>query len=149
METPARRLVVPTDFSETADRALTKAIEMARALPAQISLIHVHSPLMLLPPPIDMVSLSQVFPKAQEKMEAALEVRAGRAREAGVECEVELLEGSPHVEIVSFAETVGAELIVLGTHGRGGLAHAVLGSVTERVIHRATCPILVVPDRKR
>jgi nucleotide-binding universal stress UspA family protein len=149
METPERRLVVPTDFSETADRALGKAIEMARALPAKISLIHVHSPVVVLPPPIDMVSLSTIFPKAQEKMEEALEVRAGRAREAGVECEIELLEGSPHVEIVSFAETVGAELIVLGTHGRGGLAHAVLGSVTERVIHRATCPVLVVPDRKR
>jgi universal stress protein A len=44
---------------------------------------------------------------------------------------------------------VGAELIVMGTHGRSGIAHVVLGSVTERVLHRATCPVLVVPERKR
>jgi nucleotide-binding universal stress UspA family protein len=149
MNTPVRRLVVPTDFSETADKALARAIELARALPAQISLIHVHSPVMMLPPPIDMVSLSTVFPNALEKMTEALETRAARVREAGITCDVELMEGSAHVEIVAFAEKVGAELIVIGTHGRGGLAHAVLGSVTERVIHRATSPILVVPDRKR
>jgi nucleotide-binding universal stress UspA family protein len=149
MDTPARRLVVPTDFSETADRALSKAIEMARALPARISLVHVFSPVVVLPPPIDMVSLSTVFPRAQEKMEEALELRAAQVREAGVDCDTELVEGSPHVEIVAFAEKVNAELIVVGTHGRGGLAHAVLGSVTERVIHRTTCPVLVVPDRKR
>jgi nucleotide-binding universal stress UspA family protein len=148
MDTPVRRLVVPTDFSPTADRALSRAIDMARALPARIELIHVHSPVLVLPPPIDMVSLSTVFPKAQEKMEEALEARAGRVRDAGVECDIQLLEGSPHVEIVALADKVQAELIVLGTHGRGGLAHAVLGSVTERVIHRATCPVLVVPDRK-
>jgi universal stress protein A len=144
-----RRLVVPTDFSETADRALAKAIDIARVLPADIALIHVHSPVMVLPPPIDMVSLSTVFPQALEKMEEALQARASRVREAGVACEVELIEGSAPAEIVAFAERVGAEQIVIGTHGRSGLAHAVLGSVTERVIHRAPCPVLVVPDRKR
>src|SRR4051812_9255328 len=102
MDTPARRLVVPTDFSETADRALTKAIEIARALPAAISVIHVHSPVMVLPPPIDMVSLSTVFPQALEKMEEALESRAAGVREAGGECEIELVEGSAPAEIVAF-----------------------------------------------
>lgn len=148
MDTPPRRLVVPTDFSETADRALAVAIDMARALPAHITLIHVHSPIMLLPPPIDMVSLDSVFPKALQKMEEALEARAVRVRDAGLDCDIELIEGAPHVEIVNQAEKEKAELIVLGTHGRGGLASAILGSVTERVIHRATCPVLVVPDRK-
>jgi nucleotide-binding universal stress UspA family protein len=149
METAARRIVVPTDFSQTADHALSKAIEMARALPAQLCLIHVHSPVVVLPPPIDMVSLTTVFPKALEQMGDALEERSARVRDAGVACEAELIEGSPPAEIVGFADRSGAELIVMGTHGRGGLAHAVLGSVTERVIHRAPCPVLVVPDRKR
>src|SRR5688572_21197048 len=148
MDTPSRRLVVPTDFSETADRALAVAIDMARVMPAHISLLHVHSPLMLLPPPIDMVSLDAIFPKALQKLEEALEVRAGRVRDAGISCDIELIEGAPHVEIVNQAQKENAELIVLGTHGRGGLASAILGSVTERVIHRSTCPVLVVPDRK-
>ena len=149
MDTPSRLLVVPTDFSETADKALAVAMDMARSLPARLSLIHVHSPLMLLPPPIDMVSLDAVFPKAMQKMEEALELRAQRVRDAGIVCDVMLIEGAPHVEIVNHAEKQNGELIVLGTHGRGGLASAILGSVTERVIHRATCPVLVVPDRKR
>ena len=143
MDTPSRRLVVPTDFSETADKALAVAMDMARSLPARISLLHVHSPLMLLPPPIDMVSLDAVFPKALQKMEEALELRAQRVRDAGIACDVMLIEGAPHVEIVNHAQKESTELIILGTHGRGGLASAVLGSVTERVIHRSTCPVLI------
>ena len=149
MDAPARWLVVPTDFSETADRALGAGIEMARALSAKISLVHVYSPVLVLPPPIDMISLPSVFPDAIRKMEEALETRAARVRDAGIACEVQLIEGNAHVEIVRHAEALGAELIVLGTHGRSGLAHAVLGSVAERVIHRATSPLLVVPDRRR
>jgi universal stress protein A len=145
----ARVFLVPTDFSETADRALTTAIEMGRPLQAQVHLVHVFSPIVMLPPPLDMVSLPSVLPNALPKMEEALEARAGRVREAGLACEVALIEGTPAAEIVEHAAKVGAGLIVIGTHGRGGLAHAVLGSVTERVLHRATCPVLVVPDRKR
>jgi nucleotide-binding universal stress UspA family protein len=142
-------MVVPTDFSETADKALAVAMDLARSLPARLSLIHVHAPVMMLPPPIDMVSLDTIFPKAMEKLEEALAARAARVRDAGIDCDTAVLEGAPHVEIVNQAEKENAELIVMGTHGRGGLASAILGSVTERVIHRATCPVLVVPDRKR
>jgi universal stress protein A len=149
MDTTARQIVVPTDFSETADRALATAIDMGRALTARVHLVHVYSPVMVLPPPIDMVSLPTVFPHALQKMEEALEARATRVREAGLDCEVSLLEGNAHVEIVRHADNVNAVLIVLGTHGRSGLAQAVLGSVAERVIHRASCPVLVVPERRR
>jgi nucleotide-binding universal stress UspA family protein len=142
------RFVVPTDFSDTADRALDAAIELARPLGGQLHLIHVYAPVLVLPPPLDMVSLPAVFPDVLQKMEEALEARARRVREAGPGCEVELLEGSPPVEVVACAERVHAAMIVVGTHGRSGLAHAILGSVTERILHRATCPVLVVPDRK-
>jgi universal stress protein A len=149
MDTDARSIVVPTDFSETADRALTTAMDMGRALSARVHLVHVYAPVMVLPPPFDMVSLPTMFPNALQKMEEALETRAARVREAGITCEVALLEGNAHVEIVRHADAIGAELIVLGTHGRSGLAQAVLGSVAERVIHRASCPVLVVPERRR
>jgi nucleotide-binding universal stress UspA family protein len=142
-------MVVPTDFSDTADRALGTAIDLARPLGAELLVVHVYSPVVVLPPPIDMVSLPTVFPQALQRMQEALEKRAGRVREAGLSCTVALIEGHPHVEIVRHAESSGAELIVMGTHGRGGLAHAVLGSVTERVIHKAPCAVLVVPDRKK
>jgi nucleotide-binding universal stress UspA family protein len=147
--TPERRLVVATDFSETADRALAAAIDLARSLSAQIVLVHVYAPVMVLPPPLDMVSLPAVFPNLMPKMEAAIDARAARVHDAGLACEVELIEGNPQVEICRYAETVQAELIVLGTHGRSGLYHAVLGSVAERVIHRSTRPVLVIPDRRK
>jgi universal stress protein A len=140
--------LVPTDFSETADHALAAAIEMGRALQARLHVVHVYSPVLLLPPPLDLISLPALLPNALPKMEEALEARARQVREAGLPCEVTLLEGSPPAEIVRQAAAVGAGLIVIGTHGRGGLAHAVLGSVAERVLHHATCPVLVVPDRK-
>jgi universal stress protein A len=144
----ARRILVPTDFSETADRALATAIELGRSLGAEVHVVHVFSPVVMLPPPLDMISLPSLLPNVLPKMEEALEARAARVREAGLTGTVELIEGTPPVEIVRHATKVGAELIVVGTHGRSGLAHAVLGSVAERVLHRATCPVLVVPDRK-
>lgn len=149
MDTGVRRVVVPTDYSEIADRALAAAIELGKPLGATLTLVHVYTPVVLLPPPMDVISLSTVFPKALERMTEALEERAARVRAAGLPCETALLEGTPHLEIVRHAGETGATLIVMGTHGRGGLAHAVLGSVTERVIHRSPVPILVVPEVRR
>jgi nucleotide-binding universal stress UspA family protein len=62
-----------------------------------------------------------------------------------VPCTTSSLDGIPHKEIVDHAKKVGADLILIGTHGRSGLSHAVLGSVAERVVQRARRPVLVVP----
>ena len=64
---------------------------------------------------------------------------AGRA-----EVVTEVPRGSPHIEIVRLAEERGADLIVMATHGRGFISHAILGSTTERVVRRAPCPVLVI-----
>ena len=68
-------------------------------------------------------------------------------RAAGLRCETAMLVGRPDAEIVARANATGAELIVMGTHGRSGLAHALLGSVAERVVQHSPCPILIVPKR--
>ena len=60
-----------------------------------------------------------------------------------------MLEGTTHEEIVREARDSAADLIVIGTHGRRGLAHAMLGSVAERVVQRASCPVLSVPFSKK
>jgi nucleotide-binding universal stress UspA family protein len=143
-----RRILVPTDFSETADRALEMAIEMGRALDAVVELVHVSAPVLVLPPPFELVPIPTLFPQLPRRIEEGLETRAARVREAGLSCEIATLDGAPHLEIVREAEDTRAYLIVMGTHGRGGIGHAVLGSVAERVVHRAKCPVLVVPDRK-
>jgi nucleotide-binding universal stress UspA family protein len=145
---PVRRIVVATDFSATADRALDLAIDMAKALAAQIAIVHVTASTVVLPPPLELVPVPTVFPDLSRRVHEGLEARAARVREAGVGCETAALEGNDHVEIVRYAKDTGAYLVVMGTHGRSGLAHAVLGSVAERVLHRAPCPVLVVPDRR-
>jgi universal stress protein A len=143
---PVRRIVVATDFSGTADRGLDVAIAMARALGAQLTIVHVTQASMVLPPPLELVPTATLFPGLQRRVQDGLEARAVRVREAGVECETAELSGSAHLEIVGYARDTGATMLVMGTHGHGGLAHAVIGSVTERVVHRAPCPVLVVPD---
>jgi universal stress protein A len=140
--------VVASDFSPTADHALDVAIAMARALGAQLAIAHVTAPVMVLPPPLEMIPVGTLFPGLAERIQESLEARSTLVRDAGVACETAELEGNSHVELVRYAKEIGADLVVLGTHGRSGVAHAVLGSVAERVVHRAPCPVLVVPDRR-
>jgi nucleotide-binding universal stress UspA family protein len=143
-----RKILHPTDFSATADRALEVAIELGRALQTEVEIVHVSAPVMVLPPPFEMVPIPTLFPDWSRRVEEGLEARSARVREAALGCESKLLDGAPHIEIVREAEAIDAALIIMGTHGRGGLGHAVLGSVAERVLHRAKCPVVVVPDRK-
>jgi nucleotide-binding universal stress UspA family protein len=83
-------------------------------------------------------------PGSDEAMAAAVDF-ATRAGAAGVACRTKMVEGLPATEIVQRAREIGADLIVIGTHGRRGIAHVVLGSVAERVVQHAPCPVLTVP----
>jgi len=143
-----RRILVPTDFSECADRALDMAIELGRSLDVLITVAHVSAPVMVLPPPFELIPVPTLFPNLPRRIEEGLEARAAKVRAAGLECDTSTLDGAPYLEIVRAAEDTGAYLIVMGTHGRGTIGHALLGSVAERVVHRAKCPVLVVPDRR-
>jgi universal stress protein A len=147
--TPVRRIVVATDFSPTADLALDTATELAATFKAQIAIVHVTAAAIVMPPPFELVPVVTLFPQLPRRVQEGLESRAERVRKVGVECETAELSGNAHVEIVNYAKETRADIVVLGTHGRSGLEHAVLGSVAERVVHRAPCPVLVVPDRPR
>lgn len=143
---PLHRVLVGTDFSDAADQALDIGIAYARVLAAVLDIVHVISaPVMVLPPPLELVAFPTLFPDLPRRLQESLDERAARARKAGLTCTTSLLEGPPHIEIVRHARDTNADLIVVGTHGRTGIAHAVLGSVAERVVHRSACPVLVVP----
>jgi len=142
-----RKILVPTDFSDAAGGALRIAIGMARTFQASIELIHVTATVAILPPPIDVVAFAAMIPDLSQRVQDHLDEEAKRVRAEGIACETGFAEGTPHAEIVRRAQDLGVDLIVMGTHGHGGLSHAVLGSVTERVLHRAHCPVLVVPVR--
>jgi nucleotide-binding universal stress UspA family protein len=144
-----RRILVPTDFSDGANGALTLAIKFAKLLRAAIDLLHVEAMPTYTPVP----SVSGAMPLPPPRAEAApgiresLAVLAAGVRESGIECQTVHVDGNPGDEIVDYATKIGADLIVMGTHGRGGLRRLLLGSVAEKVLRAACCPVLVVPLR--
>jgi nucleotide-binding universal stress UspA family protein len=145
---PIRRIVVATDFSTIADGALEVAITVGRAFGARIDIVHASTPVLLMPPPFEMVPIPTLFPDLPRRIQEGLEARAARVREAGLTGETAELAGTPHIEIIRYAQEIEADLVAMGTHGHG-LSHTVMGSVAERVLHHAPCLVLVVPDRQR
>jgi nucleotide-binding universal stress UspA family protein len=143
-----KRIVVGTDFSEGSDAAMVKAFSLAVTLQAVVDLVHVVEPGMLFAP----VSLGAMpladGPALFEEIDRALSLRADQAEAAGLTCQTNSLQGFPPGELVRHAKKTGADLIVVGTHGRTGITHAVLGSVAERVVQRASCPVLVIPEHR-
>ena len=143
-----KRILVPTDFSDPSAEALGTAITLAKQSGAVVDLVHVAvEAAFALPPPVDVASVPVDMSRMLEQATEILGVEEQRVRAAGLLCESAMLVGRPDAEIVARASATGAELIVMGTHGRSGLAHALLGSVAERVVQHALCPVLIVPKR--
>jgi nucleotide-binding universal stress UspA family protein len=141
-----RRILVPTDFSKHSDNALRYAMAFADKFGAELHLLHVVQDLALFLP--DTVAVSPVATPPVDQLTAAVREALLRAvRDHGLErfrvCP-EVREGTPFYEIVRYARERDVDLIVMGTHGRGGLAHVLLGSVSEKVVRKAPCPVLTV-----
>lgn len=143
------KILHPTDFSECAEQARAEAIRLARALGAELILFHVSVEAPLYGEGI-MASeqVRKVYDAQRQWAEEALEARAAEMREAGVAARWKLGVGVPFAEIVRAAEEEGADLIVMGTHGRRGLDRLLLGSVANRVVRLAACPVLTVREKK-
>jgi nucleotide-binding universal stress UspA family protein len=144
------RILVATDFSEHADRALEWAIELAKRFGgAPITLLHTYEiPVYSVPDGAFIATAdmtSRIAAAAEKGLAATLEVN----KDAGVKIESLLRTGPPAEEINAVAQLVGAGLIVLGTHGRRGLSRALLGSVADRVIRTAKVPVLTVHAEKK
>jgi nucleotide-binding universal stress UspA family protein len=138
------RILVTTDFSEASQTAFSLAQQVAEKSDAQIVLLHVLEahlpPLVFEPSGISAGEGEQQRVERTASRVEALGARLGERIETMVTC------GIPHVQIVKFAEDNDIDLIVMATHGRGFFSHAILGSTTERVVRRASCPVLTVRD---
>lgn len=143
------RIVVPTDFSECAEEAWTRAQSLAEAFGSELVLAHVlvEAPLYA-EGPFTMDHVRKVHEAARKWAQETLETRANKARSKGLKVRVALRTGRPYQEIVAVATDERADLVVIGTHGRGGLDRVLLGSVADRVVRLAPCPVLTVrtPD---
>jgi len=139
-----RRILVPLDFSKHADAALALALELAKEGGAEVHLVHAYE----LPAAVTMaygVAIPQaVWDGVQEAALARLEEGRKRAADAGVKATTHLATAPAADAIANAAETFGADLIVMGTRGLTGLKHVLLGSVAERTIRTARCPVLTV-----
>jgi nucleotide-binding universal stress UspA family protein len=143
-----KRILVPTDFSDPSGEALAAAMAFAELAGATLDLVHVAvEAIYALPPPVDMASLPIDMTRLMERAAEGLAAEESRVRAAGIATDSATLIGRPDTEIVARAAATHADLIVMGTHGRSGLAHALLGSVAERVVQHAHCPVLIVPKR--
>ena len=140
-----RRIVVPTDFSECSEEAWALARRVAGALSSEVVLVHVFvEPIFYGDPSIAADTTWQLFERSRKWVEDELEKWAAAARAEGTAARTILLTGSAQDAIVKLATDERAELIVMGTHGRTGLNRALLGSVADRVVRLAPCPVLTV-----
>jgi nucleotide-binding universal stress UspA family protein len=142
-----RRILCPVDFSEFSRRALDHAAALARWYGAELTIIHV-SPLMptifgFEPAP----SAAVLAPFDREAVGRELLAFVGEMAQERPTPELRVLAGPTVRTILSLAAEAGTDLIVLGTHGRAGFERFMLGSVTEKVVRRAPCPVLTVPRR--
>ncbi len=140
-----KRILVPTDFSEPSQSAMMYARAFAAEFDAALHILHVTED------PFVYAPVSEGFvppPRFHEEMEAAarsrLESLLTSDEREQFHARLMLRTGSPFVEIVRYAKAEEIDLIVMGTHGRGAIAHMLLGSVAERVVRKAPCPVLTV-----
>jgi nucleotide-binding universal stress UspA family protein len=141
--TQIKRILVPHDFSDTAQCAVSYALDFAEKFGARVTIVHAYEyPVLSFPegPALTGDLVRQI----QAAAEAALVGVVSRARRPGVEIESVLRQGTVWSEILAAAVEVKADLIVIGTHGRRGLSRALLGSVAEKVVRMAPCPVLTV-----
>lgn len=141
-----KRICCPIDFSDASRAAMEVAADLARRGGANLVLLHAYPiPGYTFPDgsvvasPRMMQELADQARKHLEEWRLEAEKLVGAPR---VRCETAI--GEPAAEILSFARSSGADLLVLGTHGRTGLEHALMGSIAERVVRRAHCPVLTV-----
>jgi nucleotide-binding universal stress UspA family protein len=137
-----QNILCPVDFSESSQAAVKPAAEMARDGNARLSLVHVCAPPMVYPEaPFMIPDMAQLFAVAEQGI-AECKRRATEWGAARVNTRV--AQGVPWERIVHMAKDEGFDLVVMGTQGRTGLSHVLLGSVAEKVVRHAPCPVMVV-----
>lgn len=140
-----QHILHPTDGSEQCQEALGTAIELAKAFQGRITLIHAYEFLQSIPLYESHYSYVQELENyLHEQSEHILKQATTRLKEAGIDYQVLVLKGDPGEMIVTTAEESKCDLIVMGTRGLGMVKRALLGSVSQYVLHHASCPVLVV-----
>lgn len=141
-----KKIIAAIDFSDVTNRVIVKAVELKKAFNAELYIIHSEPPENFVPTediPYDY--MTEIIQKTEETDRRYLmEIKDNLAKE-NIECHSMLIDGPVADTVLEEAEEFDADLIVIGTHEHGRLYHALFGSVRESILHKAPCPVLVVP----
>ncbi len=140
-----RKILCPIDFSAGSKAALSWAEDWAQQFGAALYLLHAYeNPVYVLPPAGYVGPTVDALSGVRKHLEAELDRWKAEAERSGIKVRADLIEGTPYRTVIDVARDYTPDLIVMGTHGRTGLAHALIGSVAERVVRLAPCPVLTV-----
>ena len=143
-----RHILIPTDGSELAEQAVTNGLSLAKSLRAKVTVIIVEEPIWLGAPSLAEYGALDELSKYTEQIKnyhaSVLDRAADVAKQSGVPCEtIQVKDAKPYQAIVATATDRGCDLIVMATHGHGGLSAVLLGSVTNKVLTHTKVPVLV------
>lgn len=136
-----QQILLPTDFSDSSEQARSYACEFAKRFGAKLHLLHVVQPIAL---PAYIGPLPETITEPEEAARKELKEWEHPAFQEAKEVVRIVKTGPPFVEIVRYASDNNIDLIVMGTHGRSGIAQALMGSVAEKVVRKASCPVLTI-----
>jgi nucleotide-binding universal stress UspA family protein len=142
-----RRILVPVDFSEQSDAALEYAIGLASPLGATVVLIHAVEPIYFAGAMYGGVYGGPIAMEQVRAAEGSMANLVASLQRRKVAVRGSVVSGIPQTAIIEAAKSKKADLIVMGTHGRTGLGHLLIGSVAEKIIRSAECPVLTTPGR--
>ncbi len=144
------KIITAIDFSEVTDTVIAETIEMARAFDCSVTVMHVVQYV----PETTLYEGEMILPDLpmqemlEENSEKLLHDAQDKIRQAGIKCDVCLRDGSPSHEILEYVNNEHPRMVIIGSHGHGALYHLVLGSVSEKVVDKVTCPVFVVKQYK-
>jgi nucleotide-binding universal stress UspA family protein len=148
-----RQILVPTDFSPAADAAWRYAQTLAKKFGSRLCLLHVVAPPPYAADPLGtkafVLQLADLSGTMEKDAAKALNAIVAKLHRSDLDVSIETAIGSPAAEILRVAASRKADLIVIGTHGRGAFSRALLGSVADKVLHSTTIPVLAVPAATR
>jgi nucleotide-binding universal stress UspA family protein len=145
-----RRILCPVDLSDVSRQAIDHAVLLARWYKAGITALHVYNPIVIPSTDFTVVGVGSAPVLTEDDIQDVRKLVRGCLDSASArDVDVLVESGRPATQILACARSLPADLMVIGTHGAGGFQHLVLGSVTEKVLRQATCPVLTVPPHAR
>ena len=146
MKVQIKRILCPIDFSDSADHAMRYASALSETFGAELTLLHVVAPVVAALPGETALpdTLQADIDELTDACRNRLEQTVGKLAASGLTVQHKVLNGVPFIEIIRYARDAETDLIVMGTHGRTGLGHLLIGSVAERVVRKSPCPVLTI-----